>query len=121
MRSLLPQEIEAWYLIPAVRKELAKIFITKYKLNQREIAKILGVTEAAVSQYTKSKRGNEILFSKKNLLIIEKTASKIFKNKKDSIKIIYKTCGKLRNSKAMCEVHMSMDKGISKKCDICFN
>ena len=45
----LPQEIEVWYLIPAIRAELAKELL-KEGINQTKIASILNITNAAVSQ-----------------------------------------------------------------------
>jgi predicted transcriptional regulator len=51
-----PLEIEFWFILPAVRRELA-LRLFKKKLKQRDIAKIVGMTEAAVSQYIKGNRG----------------------------------------------------------------
>ena len=76
MQSQMPQEIEVWYVIPAIRRELAKAMINT-GLTQKEIAKIMGITEAAVSQYIHSKRAKEIAFSKKVLEEIKISAEKI--------------------------------------------
>jgi len=120
MKNVMPQEIEVWYLIPALRKELAKIFIKKYGLNQKKSAELLGITESAISQYLKSKRGGEIKFSKKEMNIIEKSAEKIIKEK-NAMKEIYDLCIRFRESKVICEIHKSQDKNIPKNCDVCFN
>ena len=63
----MPQEVELWYLIPALRREIAKILVKDYDLSQVEIAKILKITESAVSQYLKEKRGNELKFTEKEI------------------------------------------------------
>ena len=55
-----PQEIEVWYIMPAIRKELCRVLLTKHKLTQKEIAKRLNITGAAVSQYKKDKRGQHV-------------------------------------------------------------
>ena len=60
MQHIMPQEIEVWYLIPALRKELARIFIKDYGLAQKKAAELLGISGAAVSQYVKEKRAKEI-------------------------------------------------------------
>ncbi len=52
----MPCEIVVWYLLPVIRKELAGRLKEK-GLTQNEIAKRMGVTPAAVSQYLNSKRG----------------------------------------------------------------
>lgn len=51
-----PLEIEYWFVLPAIRRELA-LRLVERNLKQREIAKIVGMTEAAVSQYIKGNRG----------------------------------------------------------------
>ena len=51
-----PQEIEVWYILPAIRKELVRVFKEKGK-SGKEIAFLLGITPASVSQYGKDKRG----------------------------------------------------------------
>jgi|SRR5208283_4366589 len=119
MRKVMPQELEVWYLIPALRREFAKIFIEDYKLKQREAAKYLGITEAAISQYVKSKRGNEIKFSSEAMKEIKKSAKEIIEDKGDITREIYRLCINLRKSRIMCDFHRMKDKKISKNCDIC--
>ncbi|WP_415282367.1 transcriptional regulator [Candidatus Nitrososphaera sp. FF02] len=55
---LLPSEIEAKSLIPAVRAVLAKKLIKEYSLREEDIAKVLGITQAAVSNYVRGTRGD---------------------------------------------------------------
>ena len=38
MSELMRQEIEVWDVLPAIRRELAKVMVTKHKLSQRETA-----------------------------------------------------------------------------------
>ncbi|MEK6823666.1 MAG: hypothetical protein AABY06_01400 [Nanoarchaeota archaeon] len=116
--SSLPQELEIWYLIPALRRELTKIFISEFKVNQKQISKILGITESAVSQYLSSKRGNELKFSQKEIKEIKKTAQKMIKSKKANEEF-YKLCIKLRGAKSLCNLHRKHDKSISRNCDLC--
>lgn len=121
MSKLLPQEIEVWYLIPALRKELAKVFIKDYEMSQREAASTMGLTEAAVSQYLKSKRACELKFSDAELNKIKQAAKLIIKNKKDFMKHFYSLCTKLKCSKAMCTFHKKQDKCLPKECKICMS
>ena len=115
----MPQEIEVWYLIPAIRKELAKIFISKYEMSQKEIADILGLTESAVSQYLKDKRGNQLKFNLNERKIINKTAKKISEDKNNSIKHLYNLCNSLKNTETICDLHRKHNPKISKDCDFC--
>jgi len=119
MRRLMPQEIEVWYLIPALRRELALLFIKKHGLNQRKSAEILGITEAAISQYTSSKRANDIKFTKKELELIKKVAKNILDNPNSLMEGLYGLCVLFRSSKVMCDLHRNKDKSVSKECDIC--
>lgn len=52
----LPTEVEYWYVLPVIRKELAKKLKELGKLRQKEVADILGISESAVSQYLKGTR-----------------------------------------------------------------
>jgi len=119
MSKIMPQEIEVWYLIPALRREFAKVFIKDHGLTQKQTAKILSITEAAISQYLNSKRGNEIKFSKKELGKIKKSADEIMKNPEKLMKNLYDLCTHLRESKVICNLHKAHDKSIPENCDIC--
>ena len=119
MTKTMPQEIEVWYLIPAIRKEIARIFVKEHNLSQKETSNILGVTEAAISQYLKSKRASKLKFSKKEIYQIKKTAEKIMKDKDNVVDYVYKLCNDFRNSGIMCRIHMKHDKSITKGCKAC--
>jgi len=119
MKKVMPQEIEVWYLIPALRKELAKIFIKKYKLKQKKAAEILGITEAAVSQYLKDKRGTALKFSKIEKENIDKTAKKIIKNPENLVAELYTLCGSFRGCKNLCDLHKKKDESLPDQCQAC--
>ena len=53
----IPCELIVWYVLPSIRRELARELVDKHHLTQAEVARRFGVTDAAVSQYLKSKRG----------------------------------------------------------------
>ncbi len=55
-----PCEFAVKYLYPIVRSEIAKFLINNLKLTQVQAAEKLGITQAAVSQYTSLKRGGRI-------------------------------------------------------------
>ena len=58
-----PIELEYWFILPALRRLVAKT-LKDGGLKQKEVAKILGITEAGVSQYLKGSRG--VLKTKEN-------------------------------------------------------
>jgi len=53
----IPCELIVWYVLPSIRRELARELVEKHHLSQAEVARRFGVTDAAISQYLKAKRG----------------------------------------------------------------
>ena len=115
----MPQELEVWYLLPSLRKEIAKTLVNEYELSQKKVAEIFGMTESAVSQYLKSKRANELKFSNQELAEIKKYADKIFENKKDYHKYLFELSKRMRGTKSLCELHKKRDSSLRKNCSLC--
>ena len=55
---LLPAEIETKTSVPALRALVAKRLINEYNFSQKDTAKLIGVTQAAISNYLRGTRGN---------------------------------------------------------------
>ena len=53
----MPCEVVIWYVLPSIRRELAYAMVKECKMSQAKVARRLGLTEAAISQYMKQKRG----------------------------------------------------------------
>lgn len=63
----IPCEIVVWYVLPTIRRELAKDLVINHGLKQADVARRFEVTDAAISQYIKKKRGeNEIIQNSKH-------------------------------------------------------
>lgn len=101
-KLLYPQEVEVYYILPALRRELT-LELKRQGMEQKKIAEILGVTGAAISQYVHSKRASEIDLTKIKKEIIE-AAKKIT----DRYSVLKVTQNLLK---------LSLDKGIT--CDKC--
>ena len=85
-----PCELVVWYLLPVFRSEISKILVNKYNLKQKEVAKKIGVTEAAVSQYFSKKRGNDMLIEDPILKAhIRQSAKRIYEGDKSTALIEY--------------------------------
>lgn len=119
MSQVMPQEVEVWYLIPALRREITKFLMKNHDYNQKDIANVLGMTESAVSQYLSGKRGQGIKFNEKELKLIESASEKIAKNNSEGVEILYKLSKKIMGSKSICDLHKKQDSSIPKNCDIC--
>lgn len=113
-----PQELEVWYVIPSLRKELT-IAMKESGLKQVEIANKLGLTKSAVTQYLNNKRANELIFNIKIKEAVKESARKI-NNKIDAVKEIQSLLKLTRNERVICELHRKMDKDFA-KCEVCYN
>ena len=123
MQETMPQEIEVRYILPAIRRELSKIFIHNHKLSQKDAADLLGLTEAAVSQYMHSKRAKEVVFTENVLDEIEISAGKIIsdnKNKRRLIAEMYRISNLTKVREILCDIHRSQSKELE-NCNICFD
>lgn len=113
----LPQELEVWYVIPALRKAFAEIMLKK-GLKQKEIAKRLDLGKSAVSQYIKSQRGTELKFDKGMLKIIEKSVDNILKDKSTVREELIYLCDIIRKKGILCCFHKTKEKK-SEPCEVC--
>ena len=111
-----PCQVVVWYLLPAVGAELARELGGR-GMPQKEIAKRLGVTPAAVSQYLKGKRGSEAKLGKKSLAEVKKLADDVQKGKADEARMITAVCGICKiawKERTLCGLHAK--KGTCASC-----
>ncbi|PIN73102.1 hypothetical protein COV20_06380 [Candidatus Woesearchaeota archaeon CG10_big_fil_rev_8_21_14_0_10_45_16] len=100
---LHPQEIETFYIIPTLRKHLALALIQQGKM-QKDVATLLGINSAAISQYRSNKRGKNVEFPELIINNINESAKKItdqhtyFKEIQYLLKVI-------RDTKFLCQIH----------------
>ncbi|MBI3026950.1 hypothetical protein HYY70_02460 [Candidatus Woesearchaeota archaeon] len=123
MQETMPQEIEVRYILPAIRRELARIFIEEHKLSQKEAAKVLGLTEAAVSQYQHSKRAKEVVFSNDVVNEIMVSADRILAdrtNKQRLIAEMYRISNLTTVKHILCDIHRAQSKDLE-ECNVCFD
>lgn len=125
---LLPSEIEAKSLIPAVRAILAKKLIKEYALKEEDIAKVLGITQAAVSNYVRGTRGDIELISKLEsvrevMRMIDDIAMDLSTNKAYTPSTLAKfvgLCNYMRYTLIICDVHHSIESNIDEQiCEQC--
>ncbi|MEM5771839.1 MAG: hypothetical protein QXJ96_03140 [Candidatus Aenigmatarchaeota archaeon] len=72
-------EKAVWKVLPSLRRTLCELLIKK-GAKRKEIARILCISEAAVSQYLNNKRGSRLRLSKNELIKIDKIAERILKS-----------------------------------------
>ena len=113
----LPQEIEVWYIIPAVRKELAKLLTKTYGLSYEKAGASLGISKAAVSQYLSNKRANKVCLNVKTKAEIKKSAAKIFENPKAAMLEIQRILKFMKDNHSSCDVCKKYNKEVLGYCN----
>lgn len=105
-KLLLPQEIETFYIIPALRRSFAQ-HLREQGMKQKDIAGRLNITSASISQYRSTKRGHQIQFPTAVEEEIKKSATAI----KDIVTYLRETqriLSFLRQTKALCIIHRQL-------------
>jgi uncharacterized protein len=120
MKLLTPQEIEVWYILPSIRKELAKIMVEK-GLTQKQVAKKLHLTEPAISQYLKDKRAKDVSFNQKVHAELRKTVETLMKNDHPQALIfeLQRILKVVKTEQILCIVHKKLDSSIPADCNQC--
>jgi len=127
---LLPVEIESKTLIPALRAILAKKLANTHKIREDEISKMLGVTQAAISNYIRGTRGDPKLIEK---LLSEEQVAKMLSELSDSLAsdMAYTPsnlskfiglCNYIKSSLLICDIHHNLESDIDELvCKECEN
>ena len=126
---LLPSEIESKSLIPALRAIIAKKLADEHKIREDQISKMLGVTQAAISNYIRGTRGDPELIKK---LLSEKQVSEIIIEICDNLATdksytpstlakFIGLCNYIKSSLLICDIHHNLesdiDEAICKECE----
>ena len=126
---LLPAEIETKTLIPALRAILAKKLMETYNIQEEDISKMLGVTQAAISNYIRGTRGNpeliiKLLSIKEVSGMIDEIASNLSTNMAytpASLSKFIGLCNYIKSSLLICDIHHNLetniDEAVCKECE----
>lgn len=120
-------EVVVSSVLPSIRCLLAKELTVNYKLTQEEVAKLLGLTQAAISKYRRKSREMKVKLLEKNkkiMRMVKDLGEKIVKKRIDSIKIqkdFCKICKEVRKEGIACKLHKDVYPSISscKECSVC--
>lgn len=120
-KQLLPSEIQVWYVLPVLRKELARVLVKEEKVTQKEAAKLLGITEAAVSQYLNDKRAKDIDLTDEIKIEIRTSAKKLLSGGSTVLEQTMRLLQHRLVGELVCNYHKANDPLVKKDCSICFN
>lgn len=124
---LLPCEVAVKSLLPPVRAALAKQLMTKHGLKQIEAAKLLGVSQPAISLYNKKMRGKALDLEKDKEIkeLIVELADSLAKGSLSHKDFTLKFCEICRATRAkglLCNMHKTLDPTFNiEKCGLCMS
>ena len=120
-----PCELVVRYVLPAFRSLVAKELIEKYDFSQVAAAEKLGTTQAAISYYLYSKRGDKRIRQLETVSLVQSTASEVAQgmaNGKisalDAMLSFCKLCIALRNQDVICDLHRDFI-SLPEPCKLC--
>ena len=126
---LLPAEIESKSLIPALRAILAKDLAKNYNIREDQISRMLGVTQAAVSNYIRGIRGDpnlieKLLQEKQVANMINEISNNLASDKAytpSSLSKFIGLCNYIKSSLLICDIHHNLesdiDDAVCKECE----
>ena len=126
---LLPSENESKSLIPALRAIIAKKLADEHKIREDQISKMLGVTQAAISNYIRGTRGDpelikKLLNEKQVYDIVDEICDNLSTDKSYTPSTLAKfigLCNYIKSSLLICDIHHNLesdiDEAICKECE----
>ena len=119
-----PQEVIVAKLLPTIRARLAKELLRTYKMKQVEVARSMGITQAAVSHYNTQSRGVDQDMLRRFPEIkgfVDALADQIARGMSMSrqISTINEFCMGLMQTARFCDYHKSLG-DIDMHCTACF-
>lgn len=122
---LAPCEVAVKCALPSVRAMIAKELMIRHNLKQSDAAKLLGVSQPAISLYYRKIRGKAIDLENVSdiMKLIENLADSLAKGNlahKDFIPFFCGICKTMRAKGLLCQVHKALDPLIDiEKCGLC--
>lgn len=117
MRISMPQEIEVWYVFPAIRREFA-LKLKQKGYTQKQIAQKMNLTEAAVSQYLKLKRAKNLFFEPQIKKQINKSVNRFIKTG-NLVREMLALSAYMKKNMYICKIHKKFEK-VPSKCALCY-
>ncbi len=119
-----PQEVIVAKLLPTIRARLARELLRSYRMKQIDVAKAMGITQAAVSHYNTQSRGvdHEMLRRFPEIkMFVDDLAVRIHDGMTltDQISSINAFCTGLMQTVRFCDYHKSLG-DVDTTCTACF-
>lgn len=122
---LTPCEIAVKIALPSVRAMVANELMDKHDLNQAEAAKLLEISQPAVSLYQQKLRGNSINLEGDGEIaaLVTKHAEALVNgnlNYTEKLGSFCEICRTIRSKGYLCSIHKAFDPKVDiESCDFC--
>lgn len=120
-----PCELVVRYVLPAFRSLVARELIEKYDFSQVAAAEKLGTTQAAISHYVYSKRGDKRIRQLETVSLVQSTASEVAQgiatgkvSAVEAMTNFCRLCMALRKQGVICDLHRDFI-SLPEPCNIC--
>jgi len=123
---IIPCEVAVKSVVPAVKAYLAKELVEKHGLKQNEVAELLGISQSAVSKYTREVRGYVIRIDnvEEIQVHIDSMVSLVTGGKgqrTELLNLFCQTCEVVRRKRLMCKFCQRTEPRIKiEECTLCF-
>ena len=104
---LIPCEVGVKTVLPAIRSLMARAIVEKYNMKEKQAAEILGLSQSAISRYTKRNRGHILTIENEPEVqaLIDQIIILLLREpqpRKEIITLFCKTCKIIREKGLMC-------------------
>ncbi len=115
-----PCEIVVWYVIPAIRSELAKELLN-LGMRQKDVSELMDITQPAVSQYITDKRGSGIKLDDDVRKMVKDFAKELADGEATKAQLIGRTCAICKHVKTTDVLEqLNIDKSeLGEDCQSC--
>ena len=123
---LLPCEVGVQTVLPAIRALMARTIVEKHGMKEKQVAKLLGLSQSAISRYTTKDRGNTIILENvpEVQTLIDKMITLLLHGKPNQtteiLELLCQTCKVIREKGLMCELCQKKTReNIAELCAFC--
>jgi predicted transcriptional regulator len=121
---LTPCEVAVKTVSPAIRALIAQNLLEKHKMNETQVASVLGITQSAVSKYTNKVRGTTIPLD--NIPEVQSLADQMVTSllaspveQTELMHLFCQTCTLIRQKGLMCQLCQQNQKVRINDCNFC--
>ncbi len=107
---LLPCEIAVQTVLPAIRSLMARTIVEKHGMKEKQVAMILGLSQSAISRYTKKNRGSIIIIENVPEVrrLVDEMILQLLQGKPhqtaEILELLCQTCRVIREKGLMCKL-----------------